>query len=138
MNKINLQENLVGWGLAFVFAWFGMNEILSPAQWTAYVPSFLGQGPFIVALVVIHGLVLFACAVLLVIGIGRMYVGILSSLLVADIVVVLIMQNGLDPVSVRDIGLFAAALSLIFTKKIQFPARMTVTGKPGIFPEKYN
>ena len=139
MEQSHWSQNIVAWGIAFVFAWFGMNEILSPSEWTAYVPSFLGTGSLIIDLVVIHSAALGACALLLILDIGRMYVGILASLLILDIVVALVMQNGLDPISVRYIGLFCAALSLVFSKKKNnYAARMTTSAKPGIFPEKYS
>ncbi|MFA6459354.1 MAG: hypothetical protein WCV79_03090 [Candidatus Paceibacterota bacterium] len=142
MNKIAIQNNILSWGLSFVFIWFGLSEILTPTNWISYVPPFLsslGNETFIMSLVVIHGAILIGCALLLIINIGRPVAAALSALLLAQILVAMILESGLSPVVVRDIGLFGATLSLVFSGTKTDPSVLTsnLKGK-GIFPEKYN
>lgn len=111
MSKIK-QKTILSFFLGFVVIWFGIQEVTSPGHWVAFVPHFLGAGQTLVHLVVIHGVVLLAAGIALVFGIYRRFAAAVVTLMLLQIVVTLLFAEGLDEISVRDIGLFGAALAL--------------------------
>lgn len=100
--------------LAFVFAWFGISEILNPVYWSGYVPPLVEKFlPFGVNLFVqLHGLVLFLLALSFVFKFYVRYTGFLALGVLFSIIVGLIMISGFSEIVVRDIGLLGLALSI--------------------------
>jgi hypothetical protein len=108
-------ETVVAWALGFVVGWFGTNEILFPADWAVFAPSFLGTGSLVLSLVVLHGIILVTCAVLLLANFHRRIAGGALALIFIEIISGLIYGSGLSDIAVRDIGLCGASISLALT-----------------------
>lgn len=140
MKTQSIQSSLASWALAFVLAWFGASEIISPANWVSFVPDFLNNAS-VNSLVIAHGILLTLAALLIALNFWRRIFAAIAALMLASIVFTLISQNGLNPVAVRDIGLFGLALSLVFFDKniivSQETPHITTRDAAGIFPEKY-
>ena len=100
--------------LAFVFAWFGVSEILNPRYWSGYVPQMAIELlpipilPFVQA----HGAILVFLAVCFLFRFYLRYIGVLALLVLLSIIGGLISMNGFDEIVVRDIGLFGLALAI--------------------------
>ena len=120
MPKLHVRADpdiVLGYALAFVVAWFGMNEILAPQEWTTFAPPFLGEGPLVTGLVVAHGIVLAACALMLVFRVyPRIAAGVLV-LIFAEVILGLVTQTGLSDIAVRDIGLLGLSLGIALRPK---------------------
>lgn len=97
-------------GLAAVFMWFGMSELLNPAQWIGFMPGWLTSltGLSAVTLVVLNALFEVVAAVCLVMNWYVRLVALLLSLHLFTIVG----DVGFSAIGVRDFGLAAAMLSL--------------------------
>ncbi len=110
-------------GLFAVFFWFGSNEVFYPSLWVGWIPKiFLDifsleyTSSALIYSIQVHGLVELLAAFLLLFGkyvkFGAIImVGILSSIIVF---------SGINEITVRDFGLFTAALTLflVYRKKI--------------------
>lgn len=108
----HLRDNVASVALAFVLFWFGAEELHSPANWTVFVPKFIGSSSLAVHLVTVHGAVLCLAAAMIVLNYGRRVAAAVVSFLILEIIIDLIISAGLSPIAVRDIGLFGLALSL--------------------------
>ncbi len=96
--------------LAACFLGFGVWELLAPSQWTTYLPAFLaGTAP--IALVIAHGVALSAAALGVLSGYAPRFWWTLSTLLLLNITVEILLQEGFTDVFIRDaaLSLFAAA-----------------------------
>ena len=100
--------------LAFVFGWFGVNEILNPRYWSGYVPPMAAEIlpipilPFVQG----HGAVLIFLAICFLFRFQLRYTGILAILVLLSIIGGLISTNGFDEIVVRDIGILGLAISI--------------------------
>jgi hypothetical protein len=112
-------ETTLSWALAFVVAWFGLNEIFAPAEWVTFAPAFLGDGTLALDLVVLHGTVLTVCALMLVLNYHRAIAGAVLTLIFCEVVLGLLTTTGLSDIAVRDIGLLGASLSLALLTRSQ-------------------
>lgn len=106
-------EHVLSYGLGFVVAWFGINEIIKPQEWVAFAPPFVGDGTFAITLVVLHGLVLSISALLLFFNLYRRLAASVLVLVFVEVVLGLVTQTGLSDIAVRDIGLGAMALCIV-------------------------
>lgn len=116
MNKLTT-EHILSYSLAFVVIWFGVNEVLSPQNWVAFVPSFFGDGQLAVWLVISHGVALTAFGLALFFNFYRKIAAALLALMLLEIIGNLILESGLSEIAVRDIGLLGAATALFFVDK---------------------
>lgn len=100
--------------LVFVFAWFGISEVLDPRYWSGYVPQMVIEIlPIpILPLVQGHGAVLTFLAICFLFKFQLRYTGILAILVLLSIIGGLISMNGFDEIVVRDIGLVGLALAI--------------------------
>ena len=112
MKNINASKYILGLALGFVVVWFGVNEILTPADWTVFAPTFLGTGNLVIYAVMAHGIILSICGILLAINLYRKFAGIILSLMFLEIVTGLIISSGLSDIAVRDIGLLGVAIAI--------------------------
>ncbi len=100
--------------LAFVFGWFGINEILHPTHWSEHVPLIIANLlpvpilPFVQG----HGAVLIFLAVCFLFRFKLRYTGFLAIALLLSIIGALVSMDGFDETVVRDIGLLGLALSI--------------------------
>lgn len=100
-------------GIALVLLWFGIDELLRPDVWMGYIPPWLA--PLI--LVSIRSFVLFNGSMEIIIGLflliglyTRMF-AVLATLHLLSIVAAV----GYNDIAIRDLGLAAMALSLVFS-----------------------
>ncbi len=98
-------------GLAFVMAWFGVQELRNPSEWAVFVPSFVVHASPVAVndLVLLHGFLLLLAAAS--VGLGVVYLAgcVLAVGLLADIVFGLWYSDGLNDLVIRDVGLLAVA-----------------------------
>lgn len=109
-----LEHNLTAIGIGIVFTVFGAWELANPMYWQAYLPHILKDlHPLL--LIQLHG------SLMIVAGLGvntarfRKESGIISSLIMLEIVISLAIESGFSDILIRDIGLLFMALS--FTTK---------------------
>ncbi len=112
MHALN-RETILAVILGFVAVWFGIQEILHPASWTAFVPKFATTIAPAISLVIIHGVVLCLAGLAMGFNFYRRIAATIFALMLAHIIFILVSgSHGLDEISVRDIGLLGGALSL--------------------------
>ncbi len=105
-------ENVLSYGLGFVAAWFGLNEIFAPQEWVTFAPPFVGDGTLAVSLVILHGIVLASCALLLFLGLYGRFAAAVLALIFVEVILGLVTHTGLAPDDGRDTGLFGMSLGL--------------------------
>ncbi|MGB9112498.1 MAG: hypothetical protein WCF24_07205 [Acidimicrobiales bacterium] len=99
--------------LGLVLAWFGYHELVQPGVWTGYVPILSPRSNLSVALVLIHGWVLFVLAAALIFGFALRVSAGIAAVLLFEIVVSLIASGGLSDLVLRDVGVLGLALILV-------------------------
>ena len=114
MENKTIAKYLRIFALAFIFIVFGLWEIFNPQYWAGFVPQFAASIFNALILVRIHGVVLSLTALWLVSGKKRKYAAILSSLIMLEIVISLLVSTGFSDLLVRDIVILILAISLIF------------------------
>jgi len=97
--------------LGLVLAWFGYHELLSPGNWTGYVPIINETSTLAIVAVLIHGWVLFVLAIALIAGIAPRVSAAITSVLLLEIVIALSV-SGLSDTSMRDVGVLGLAIVL--------------------------
>jgi len=96
-------------GLAFVFIWFGINQLQDSARWISFLPDFTSMLPVSqVHLIYANGTLEIVGAILLLFGVRTNIVALLLSIHLFSIA----FSIGLTATGVRDMGLAMAALSL--------------------------
>ena len=97
-------------GLAGVFVWFGMSQILDQTAWTSFIPDFVLNitGLSATTFVFLNGIFEIIMSVLLVFGIWVRPVATLLFLHMCGIVA----SVGLDSIGMRDIAIAAGLLSV--------------------------
>ena len=113
MNKIN-KETVLSWFLAFVAVWFGVVEVLHPAAWTSFVPDMAKTVTPAIDLVSIHGVLLVVLGLALAFNFYRRVAAVILAIVILEIVFFMLQKGGLNPIVVRDIGLFGMAFALSF------------------------
>ncbi len=98
-------------GLGGVFFWFGVDKCLNPESWQGWVPVFIqNRLPVPMNLFLIgQGAAEAVLGLFLVVG----FLTCFSSLLCALILAAIIYFSGFNEVMVRDLGLFAVAVSIL-------------------------
>ncbi|NQV88596.1 MAG: hypothetical protein HQ402_03540 [Parcubacteria group bacterium] len=103
---------VISYGLAITALWFGINEMLFPANWVGLEPSFLATSFAAVGLVFVHGILLFCIGLSLITNKYTKIAAWLFSLMLLQIIITFILQNGAWDIIIRDIGLLGATLSI--------------------------
>jgi len=98
------------YALALVFLWFGINQLLSPSDWTGWVPASIAKiiDPSII--VHINGVAEIILGLLLILGIFTRIVALLLAIHLFGIATTI----GINTIGIRDFGLSFATLSLAF------------------------
>ena len=98
-------------GLAIVFLWFGLSELMHTAMWTSYIPTWLISltGLKVATLVALNGLFEVVMALMLAFGIWTRWV----ALLVLIHLIGIVADVGLSAVGIRDVGLAFGLLSVV-------------------------
>lgn len=117
--------------LALLFLWFGLKQVLAPADWTPFLPTWIGFLPLEeVMLVRLHGIFEVTAGALLMIG---AYARVSAFLLGANLAVIAMYLGG--PIGVRDGALALVTLMLAaeptdrFTLDARFSTRNTKSGR---------
>ena len=97
-------------GLAIVFLWFGFTQLFDQSAWLSLIPTGLITitGISAKAFVIFNGIFEVFMASLLILGIR---IRIVSALLLLHLIIIII-DIGINPVGLRDIGLAFALLSI--------------------------
>jgi uncharacterized membrane protein YphA (DoxX/SURF4 family) len=97
--------------LGLVLLWFGYHELVTPGQWTGYVPVLSGTSRAAQVLVLAHGWVLLVIAVALLGGVApRLAAGIAAVLLLE--IVISLSVTGLSDLVLRDVGVLGLAIAV--------------------------
>jgi uncharacterized membrane protein YphA (DoxX/SURF4 family) len=98
-------------GLALVFLWFGVNQIIDPISWVGYIPSFITTltGMTAGSIVFYNALFEIIAGTMLLLGLFTRVVALVLFLHLLDIAFTV----GLDSIGIRDLGL-AVATFVIF------------------------
>ncbi len=107
-------------GLALVFLWFGADQLMHTAKWVGLIPGWLtGKAYFFsvfnfqaTTLVHFNGAFEIVFGICLLFGLFVRVVTLLLALHMMHITLTLLMASGITAVSVRDVGLSFAAVTL--------------------------
>lgn len=115
--------------MAFVLLFFGLKEVVAPARWLTYAPSFLGTGSLATSAVLFHGILLSVTGLALIIKFYPRVFGALAALMLLQIIVQLIVgDQTVTEVTARDIGLFGMALAIALSHESStIPAKNSAT-----------
>ncbi len=105
---------------ASVFISFGVWEILQPSYWSVFIPSFLSSFHDALSLVMLHGLILLAIGLAVLVGFYLQYASALGALMMFAIILDLASVSGFSDILVRDIAILLIFLSLVFEEKRYF------------------
>ena len=108
-------------GLAFVFAWFGITQLMGPEAWARLIPEWLTNltGMSAVTFVYLNGGAEILAALLLICNVWTSVVAFLLFLHLVTIV----LDVGFNAIGVRDIGLAVSCLALSMWACGSSPAR---------------
>lgn len=112
MNRYNAGVTILRMGLATVFLWFGFSQLFDGVNWISWVPEW---APAIMHLppamiVLFNGVFEVLGGTLLMSGLFVRFVAVLLSVHMA----MLVLSIGITPIGVRDFGLTAASVALVF------------------------
>jgi uncharacterized membrane protein YphA (DoxX/SURF4 family) len=113
MDKLRIFSSpLLRLGLAFVFLWFGVSQIINPSAWIAYIPDWVVNNSPVDSTILIYlnaGFeIIFGSALFL--GFFTRFVAFFLLLHIANITFTL----GFDAIAVRDFGLTVAMIVVYF------------------------
>ena len=111
-NYPNLGVIILRLGLGFVYLWFGISQLLQTAQWVGFIPDWALPlfGGSAVTAVLLNGWFEIIAGAMLAFGI---YIRQVASLLAVHLTLI-VFDVGLSAIGVRDIGLVAATVAVIF------------------------
>ncbi|HLP80335.1 MAG TPA: DoxX family protein [Acidobacteriota bacterium] len=95
-------------GMSAVFLWFGINQILFAATFTAYLPDFLYNSPYAATLVIANGVLEVVLGAFLALGI---FTRIVAAILAIHLLAITI-ELGYGEIAVRDAGLVFATIAI--------------------------
>jgi uncharacterized membrane protein YphA (DoxX/SURF4 family) len=97
--------------MSIIVLWFGIQQLMNPAQWTIFLPSWAGSLPIsAVTFVLLNGWVECTFGLLLIAGFYTRIIALLLALHLYGIAFTL----GYNAIGVRDFGLSTALLSVFF------------------------
>ena len=121
MNKIKsfIEKNkyhsttIIRISLALVLLWFGIGELLKPESWFSYIPPWLSPILPIApkTFILLHGTFETIIGLFLLIGLFTRITAFIAFLHLLSVAVIV----GFNDIGVRDFGLAAMALSLVFS-----------------------
>jgi uncharacterized membrane protein YphA (DoxX/SURF4 family) len=107
--------NVLRIGISLVVLWFGTQQLLSPENWTGFLPSFIDSLPLSqITFIYLNGLFEIIASLLLILNIWKKVVSALLALHMLGIVFTL----GYNAIAVRDFAIFIALLSIFLEKEI--------------------
>lgn len=100
-------------GLGAVVVWFGASQLIDPASWLFYVPSWTQSlGLAAQTVIVLNGLLEVSLGSLMTLGVLTRF----AALIFFCHMIIIVLELGLTAIGVRDIGLSAGLLALAFMK----------------------
>lgn len=109
-------HRFLSWGLGIVFLWIGFDILKHPDAWIGYVPTELPFGLDRVLALKINGVFDAIVGSLLILGWWPKIIAALAALHLIGILV----DQGVDQVIIRDVGLLGASLALLFWPKRRY------------------
>lgn len=100
--------------LGFVFGWFGISEIINPAYFSGYIPQFIANLPYFNSnlFIQVHGIALALLSACLFLDFKLRIAGLISIIMLLQIIGGLLLVSGFNEIVVRDIGLLGLAISI--------------------------
>lgn len=95
-------------GLALVFLWFGISQLIDPVGFTGYLPYFLFDSSYATTVVIANGVFEIIAGLFLLLGLFTRVVSLLLALHLAVITI----ELGFGEIAVRDFGLIIATLAV--------------------------
>jgi uncharacterized membrane protein YphA (DoxX/SURF4 family) len=96
------------WGIALVFLWFGINQVVMPSDFMGYLPDGILNSDIAVHAVVANGIFEIVFGLLLLVG---LFTRIVSAILFIHLLIIAI-SLGYSDIMIRDIGLAIATFSI--------------------------
>ncbi|MBS3143557.1 DoxX family membrane protein [Candidatus Woesearchaeota archaeon] len=113
-DKTKIATLILRVALGFIFFWFGMDKIINPIDWKGFITPalskliFVDLGIFILLL----GIIEIILGIMLILGLFTRT----ASVIVLIHLIMVVMTQGFNQISIRDFGLIAIALYLIMIK----------------------
>ncbi len=103
-------------GIAAVFLWFGIDKFIHPIEWAGWVPDWMTAliPMSLVSFMYIQGAIETVVGALLLIGYQTRFAALLAVVTLCGVILAMIGTGSTD-VLLRDVGLLAASISLLFT-----------------------
>ena len=100
--------------LGFILAWFGVQQVLNPSEWTDFIPAIIsGHSPIAaVDLILLHGIFLLVAATGIILGLFFVGSCLMAAGIFFEIILVLLLNGNNGSLIVRDVGLLALAIAL--------------------------
>ncbi len=109
MEEKNYGSILLRYGLSIVFLWFGLNQILSPTTWIAWLPHWVQSIPMSASLIIIiNGTIEVLLGSLLALGFATRFVAFVLGIHLFGIALTV----GYNDIGIRDFGLSLAVFSI--------------------------
>lgn len=100
------------WSFALLFAWFGLQQVLHPADWIGFLPEWTGYMPIPGEMLVrLNGWVEFVCCIALFVG---CYTRLVAAFLAVHLIGIAITAGG--AIGVRDAVLAAMGIALALSQ----------------------
>ncbi len=112
MKRSALHSIAIRIGLAAVFLGIGIWEIVQPAYWSFYIPKFFTGLGGASTLTIVHGVVLLALGIAVLLGIYLRMTSALCALMMAAIIIDVIALFGFNDIVIRDIAILFMAVAL--------------------------
>lgn len=100
--------------IAFVFVGIGVWEIVQPSYWSFYIPNFLTFIASALTLTMLHGIVMVALGLAILLGIYLRVSAALASVMMVLIIGDLLLSFGFNDIVIRDTAILLVALALVF------------------------
>ncbi len=101
-------------GIFFIFASFGVWEIIQSSYWVGFVPPVFHTVLPLPFLVQMHGAVLLFVGSGILLGKFLKFFAAAAAVLLLEIILSLFIESGVSDVLIRDIGIFVFTISLLF------------------------
>jgi uncharacterized membrane protein YphA (DoxX/SURF4 family) len=110
-NHRGVGTRLVRIAMALVFLWFGVSQVLDPASWLGYLPSWASVFPVSAnTFILIAGISQSIIGFGLLLGLFTRWMAILGVLHLVPI----ILSVGYNEIMIRDLGLLLATISIVY------------------------
>ena len=111
-----IRHLLMRFTLGTVLGWFGIQQILSPAEWIDFVPAIFSRYSPIMEtdLILLHGSLLILAGAGILLGVVFMGASLLAAGLLIEIIISLFLVGSPANLIVRDMGLLGLAIALVF------------------------